>query len=70
MKDLDEILESDQESKINWLIAELWEVKHVIKDIKSNHLVHINEDITMLKKKLYIITGIIITFFTGQNIMM
>jgi len=70
MKDLDDILESDQETKINWLIAEIWEIKHVVKDIKSNHLFHINKDIVMLKKKMYIISGIIITFMTGQNILM
>mgnify|MGYP003641724599 FL=1 len=70
MADLDEILEKDQDSKINWLISELWEIKHEIKNIKSNHLYHINEDIIMLKRKMYIICGVIITFLTGQNILM
>ena len=70
MKDLDEILNKDQESKINWIVGELYYLKQEIRNIKSNHLHHINEDILVLKKKLYIISGVIITFLTGQNILM
>jgi len=68
--DLDEILEKDEESKINWMISEIWEIKHEIKNIKSNHLHHINEDINLLKKKLYVISTMIVAFLTGQNILM
>ena len=70
MNKLDEILEKTQKEKINWLVGEIYEIKHEIKTIKNNHLHHINEDIVMLKRKLYIISGIIITFLTGQNLMM
>ena len=70
MKDLDEILNKDQESKINWLVGEMYYLKQEIKTIKTNHLHHINEDIVMLKRKLYIISGIIISFLTGQNLLM
>jgi hypothetical protein len=70
MKDLDEILNKDQESKINWLVGEMYYLKQEIKTIKSNHLHHINEDIVMLKRKLYIISGIIVSFLTGQNLLM
>ena len=69
MKDLDEILNKDQESKINWIVGELYYLKQEIRNIKSNHLHHINEDILVLKKKLYIISGVNITFLTGQNIL-
>ena len=70
MKDLDEILNKDQESKINWIVGEIYYLKQELKTIKTNHLHHINEDIIMLKKKLYFITGLIVTFLTGQNILM
>jgi len=70
MDKLDEILEKTQKEKINWLVGEIYEIKHEIKTIKNNHLYHINEDILMLKKKLYIIGGIILTFLTGQNFLM
>tara|TARA_R110002167_G_scaffold136101_1_gene322720 strand:- start:8196 stop:8408 length:213 start_codon:yes stop_codon:yes gene_type:complete len=70
MDKLDEILEKTQKEKINWLVGEIYEMKHEIKTIKNNHLHHINEDILMLKKKLYIIGGIILTFLTGQNFLM
>jgi len=69
MKDLDEILNKDQESKINWLVGEMYFLKQEIKTIKNNHLHHINEDILMLKRKMYIITGAIVTFLTGINMM-
>ena len=55
MKDLDEILNKDQESKINWMVGEIYYLKQEMKIIKTNHLHHINEDIIMLKKKLYVI---------------
>tara|TARA_R110000751_G_scaffold228415_3_gene330063 strand:- start:1673 stop:1885 length:213 start_codon:yes stop_codon:yes gene_type:complete len=70
MDKLDEILEKTQKEKINWLVGEIYEMKHEIKTIKNNHLHHINEDLLMLKKKLYIIGGIILTFLTGQNFLM
>jgi hypothetical protein len=69
MKDLDEILNKDQESKINWMVGEIYHLKQEMKIIKNNHLHHINEDIIMLKKKLYLITGAIVTFLTGINMM-
>jgi|TARA_R100000353_G_C6511732_1_gene196769 hypothetical protein len=69
MKDLDEILNKDQESKINWMVGEIYYLKQEMKIIKTNHLHHINEDIIMLKKKLYLITGAIVTFLTGLNMM-
>lgn len=69
MKDLDEILNKDQESKINWMVGEIYYLKQEMKIIKTNHLHHINEDIIMLKKKLYLITGAILTFLTGLNMM-
>lgn len=70
MKDLDKILEKDQESKINWMISQIWEIKHEITIIKSNHLHHINEDIVLLKRKLYVISAMIVAFLTGQNVLM
>ena len=69
MKDLDEILNKDQESKINWMVGEIYYLKQEMKIIKTNNLHHINEDIIMLKKKLYLITGAIVTFLTGLNMM-
>ena len=70
MDKLDEILEKTQKEKINWLVGEIYEMKHELKTIKNNHLHHINEDILMLKRKLYVISTVILTFLTGQNILM
>lgn len=70
MRDLDEILEKTQKEKINWLVGEVYLMKHEIKTIKNNHLSHINEDITSLKYRVYVIGALIVTFLTGQNILM
>tara|TARA_R110002020_G_scaffold256284_6_gene469949 strand:+ start:58 stop:282 length:225 start_codon:yes stop_codon:yes gene_type:complete len=70
MRDLDEILEKTQKDKINWLVGEMYLIKHEIKSIKNNHLQHMNEDIKTLKYRVYIIGALIVTFLTGQNILM
>jgi hypothetical protein len=70
LKDLDEIMSKDQEAKINWLIGEVYHIKQNIKTIKSNHLHHINEELGYIKRKLYLVSGIIITILTGQNLLM
>ena len=70
MRDLDEVLEKTQKEKINWLVGEVYLMKHEIKTIKNNHLNHINKDILTLQKKFYVISALIVTFLTGQNILM
>jgi|TARA_Y100001938_G_C8008658_1_gene388764 hypothetical protein len=70
MRDLDEILEKTQKEKINWLVGEVYLMKHEIKTIKNNHLSHMNEDILSLKHRVYVIGALIVTFLTGQNILM
>ena len=70
MRDLDEILEKTQKEKINWLVGEVYLMKHEIKTIKNNHLSHMNEDILSLKHRVYVIGALIATFLTGQNILM
>ena len=66
----DEILEKTHKEKINWLVGEVYLMKHEIKTIKNNHRSHINEDITSLKYRVYVIGALIVTFLTGQNILM
>ena len=70
MRDLDEVLEKTQKEKINWLVGEVYLMKHEIKSIKNNHLSHINDDIVSLKQRVYIIGALIVAFLTGQNILM
>ena len=70
MRDLDEVLEKTQKEKINWLVGEVYLMKHEIRTIKNNHLSHMNEDIVSLQKRVYIIGALIITFLTGQNLLM
>mgnify|MGYP003118827277 FL=1 len=45
-------------------------MKHEIKTIKNNHLNHMNEDINNLRYRVYVIGALIVTFLTGQNILM
>ena len=70
MRDLDEVLEKTQKEKINWLVGEVYLMKHEIRTIKNNHLSHMNEDIVSLQKRVYIIGALIITFLTGQNLLL
>ena len=62
MRDLDEILEKTQKEKINWLVGEVYLMKHEIKTIKNNHLNHMNEDIKNLRYRVYVIGALIVTF--------
>jgi len=70
MRDLDEILGKSQDEKINWLVGEVYQIKHEITSIKTNHLYHLNNDISILKHRMYVIGALIVTFLTGQNLLM
>lgn len=70
MDDLDEILEKDVDQKINWLISQVYDLRYEVSTIKNNHLAHIDMDISDLKRKVYIVGSVIVTFLTGQNLLM
>ena len=67
MKDLDEVLEMDTDGKVNWLVAKTHQIDTRLDDMAHNHLVHIESGLADVKKRLYIISGIIVTVLTGQN---
>jgi len=69
-KELDELLDSDQDTKINWLIGQVYEIRYEINTIKDNHLFHLDEEIKLLKRKFYYISTAVVTILTGQNILM
>lgn len=48
--DLDEVLSRNTDGKINWIVAEVTDMKQDISIIKSNHLFHIEKDMATMKK--------------------
>lgn len=67
MKDLDEVLGLDSDDKVNWLVAKVYEIDMRLEVMTDNHLAHIETGLTEVKRRLYIISGIIVTVLTGQN---
>ena len=67
MRDLDEILGSDTDDKVNWLIAKLDDVDNRLHIIETNHLAHLETGMNEVKKRLYLISAVILTVLTGQN---
>ena len=68
--ELEDLFKKDEKEKINWLISKVYDMAHEIKTIKENHLAHIDEEIKYLHRKLYFVTGTVITILTGQNLLM
>lgn len=69
MSNLDEVLNRDTDGKINWLVAEVSEVKSDVNTIKNNHLFHIEKDMNLLKRWIYGLTAFVITALTGIKVM-
>lgn len=67
--DLDEVLSRNTDGKINWIVAEVTDMKQDISIIKSNHLFHIEKDMATMKKVLGAVVAFLVTAFTGIQVM-
>tara|TARA_R110001599_G_scaffold282_6_gene1249 strand:- start:45681 stop:45899 length:219 start_codon:yes stop_codon:yes gene_type:complete len=67
--DLDEVLERDSDGKINWLVSKVNDIDTRVHTIETNHLFHMEKDMAMLRKGVFILAGIGITYLTGVQLL-
>ena len=70
MVDLHEVLELDADGKLNYLVAKTYEIENRLDVIENNHLHHIELGMNEVKKRLYLISAVILSVLTGQNMVM
>tara|TARA_R110000744_G_scaffold16494_1_gene45424 strand:+ start:176 stop:394 length:219 start_codon:yes stop_codon:yes gene_type:complete len=69
MSDLDEVLERDSDGKINWLVAKVNDIDTRVHTIETNHLFHIEKDMSMIRNGIYLLAIIGITYLTGVQLL-
>jgi len=69
MSDLDEVLERDSEGKINWLVSKVNDIDKRVHTIETNHLFHMEKDMLMLRRGVYILAAIGVTYLTGVQLL-
>ena len=69
MSDLDEVLERDSDGKINWLVAKVNDIDTRVHTIETNHLFHIEKDMSMIRNSIYLLGIIGITYLTGVQLL-
>jgi len=69
MSDLDEVLERDSDGKINWLVSKVNDIDTRVYTIETNHLFHMERDMAMLRRGVYLLAGIAITYLTGVQLL-
>ena len=69
MSDLDEVLERDSEGKINWLVSKVNDIDARVYTIETNHLFHMEKDMAMLRKGVFILAAIGLTYLTGVQLL-
>tara|TARA_Y100000593_G_scaffold94859_1_gene196692 strand:+ start:10269 stop:10481 length:213 start_codon:yes stop_codon:yes gene_type:complete len=70
MTDLHEVLDLDTDGKLNYLVAKTYEIENRLDIIENNHLHHIELGMNEVKKRLYLISAVILSVLTGQNLVM
>ncbi len=68
-KDLDNVLQRDLEGKVTWLVSTVNDIDNRVENIESNHLTHIEKELSQLRKGILLIAGIGLTVLTGMNIL-
>ena len=69
MSGLDEVLERDSEGKINWLVSKVNNIDTRVQNIETNHLFHIEKDMSTIRNVVYLLSVIVITYLTGVQLL-
>ncbi len=67
---LDEVMGLDADEKLNYLVAKTYDIDNRLDVIENNHLHHIEMGMNEVKKRLYLISAVILSVLTGQNMVM
>jgi len=67
--ELDDVLQRDTDGKVTWLVSTVNDIDKRVEVIETNHLSHIEKELSTLRKGLLIISGVGLTLLTGMNIL-
>ena len=68
-RNLDDVLQRDTDGKVTWLVSTVNDIDKRVEVIETNHLTHIEDEISILRKGMMIIAGVGLTILTGMNVL-
>jgi len=68
-RNLDDVLQRDTDGKVTWLVSTVNDIDKRVEVIETNHLTHIEDEISILRKGMMLIAGVGLTILTGMNVL-